>query len=410
MTAPTDELLVALVDRLRCVAGDQVTRGVVQVLHEHLGAEGVALYLLDRRLEVLHPVAAAGLDDRSLAPHTVTGTRAGEAARSDRVLRSSSASRDIIDLPISIRGERLGVCEITITESPGGAVREPDEQQLRRVAATVATFLLQANSTTDAIESARRSYDYSITAELQWQLLAPPGLVTDRFRLHAFVEPAFQISTDLYDWSLTGNIVSLALLDAAGHRRPAAQSADLALAALRTARRYGNDLAEQASLADQAIYDSHRGKSTVDALLVEIDLDADTARAIHTGSGHALRRRRGVVSTLGFKEHDPLGLLERGSYQPETFDLAPGDTLILVSDGVTGPLNHDGEAYGIERLAGLLTDITAASDTPVEVIRDLTQHVGEALPEDATVVVFEWLHAEATDDAPGGQGSRTTLE
>ncbi len=76
-------------------------------------------------------------------------------------------------------------------------------------------FLLQASTTTDAVECARRSYDYSVTAELQWQLLAPPGLSTDHFRLNAFVEPPSRVSIDLYDWSLNGSTVSLTMLDAA---------------------------------------------------------------------------------------------------------------------------------------------------------------------------------------------------
>jgi sigma-B regulation protein RsbU (phosphoserine phosphatase) len=45
----------------------------------------------------------------------------------------------------------------------------------------------------------------------------------------------------------------------------------------------------------------------------------------------------------------PLGLMEEISYDALRFQLEPGDTLVLVSDGATDALNREGQFYDIGR-------------------------------------------------------------
>jgi sigma-B regulation protein RsbU (phosphoserine phosphatase) len=71
-------------------------------------------------------------------------------------------------------------------------------------------------------------------------------------------------------------------------------------------------------------------------------------------------------------------------------DLAPGDSLILYTDGIVEAMNHDGVEYGLERFAQVLQNLTeAAPEEVVEgVITDLAQHVGGAeASDDITLVV-----------------------
>lgn len=95
---------------------------------------------------------------------------------------------------------------------------------------------------------------------------APGGVSTPQVRLAALLEPAPQISSDLFDWSLNGSRLAITLLEASGRGVPAAQGGDLALAALRNARRLGRPLAEQAALADQAMWSRYTGHAVVHAL------------------------------------------------------------------------------------------------------------------------------------------------
>jgi sigma-B regulation protein RsbU (phosphoserine phosphatase) len=56
-----------------------------------------------------------------------------------------------------------------------------------------------------------------------------------------------------------------------------------------------------------------------------------------------------------------LGGLENARYQPETITLAPGDRLVLYTDGVTEALNSGGDLYSGERLLGAIRKSSAAS-------------------------------------------------
>ena len=51
-----------------------------------------------------------------------------------------------------------------------------------------------------------------------------------------------------------------------------------------------------------------------------------------------------------------LGIMPGAEYQESTIALAPGDTVIFYTDGVTEAVNEGGEEFGMERLAGIFAD------------------------------------------------------
>jgi serine phosphatase RsbU (regulator of sigma subunit) len=52
----------------------------------------------------------------------------------------------------------------------------------------------------------------------------------------------------------------------------------------------------------------------------------------------------------------PLGLLAEVSYTETRYQIAPGDRLIFVSDGVVEATNAQGELYGFERTQAVSTE------------------------------------------------------
>jgi serine phosphatase RsbU (regulator of sigma subunit) len=377
-----------LTERGLRVTGPELLSVVSAVLREELGAERTELRLVDRTFRFLHPAVSAP-SDGVLDRLEVVGTGAGQALMTGRVQRSPADHTT--HLPVAVRGHMLGVLTAYSLDPLPGA-----DAELIRLGEVLALLLFEANATTDALETRRRTYDYSINAELQWQLLPPPSLVTSRFRLHALIEPAPRVTTDLYDWSHDGSTLWLAVLDAAGRGIAATQVADLAVAALRNARRLGVPLAEQAGLTDQALYDRHHGHGSVQALLLEVHLDAGTAQAVQAGSSVALRRRLTVsgatVTELALEAQYPFGLVERPPYQAQEVDLQAGDALLIASDGGLSAADPAGRVYG----PGRITDEFAASrsdlhDLPRRLIDSLRTHVGGDLAEDATFLLFDWF-------------------
>ena len=87
----------------------------------------------------------------------------------------------------------------------------------------------------------------------------------------------------------------------------------------------------------------------------------------------------------------PLGLLEETSYTEMSFQLEPGDTLILTSDGAMDALNAEGHFYDNYRIT---ESIGRHSNKEVRgflssVYSELRQFIGEAeLSDDITVLAL----------------------
>ena len=384
------EVAAELIDRVLEVPGGRAASTAARWLRAVLDADRVEVYLLDRRRERLHLVACAHDAAQGPAePHL--GMREGpsaEALQAEVVLSHRVGDRDVHSIPLEVYGATPGVLTITGPAGPAASFGPPDWRRLGR---TLALLLHQAATTTDEFELARRTYDYSIAAELQWQLLPPADVATDRFALRAVVEPAPRVTSDLFDWSLDGDRLTITLLDAAGRGLVATQVGDLALAALRNARRTGRRIADQASLADQALWDRHHGHAVVHAVMLEIDLARDTAVAVHAGTPIALRRRGHDVDLLDLgRSHEPLGLLDRTRYDAGPIDLRPGDALLLLSDGVAAVRAHDDEFGGLDALVHRLAHTSSPRDLPSWLVADLRARAGGDLDDDATALAVEW--------------------
>ena len=88
----------------------------------------------------------------------------------------------------------------------------------------------------------------------------------------------------------------------------------------------------------------------------------------------------------------PLGLSTAFPYQERELDLAPGDTLLLMSDGLPERLNGDDEELGYPRVQALFAE--AADKTLVEIYTALAEGgedwaAGRAQDDDVTLVVIK---------------------
>ncbi|MEV6495534.1 PP2C family protein-serine/threonine phosphatase, partial [Actinoplanes sp. NPDC051633] len=162
--------------------------------------------------------------------------------------------------------------------------------------------------------------------------------------------------------------------------------------ALRNARRAGLPLADQAALADQAIFAQHQGARHVSALLLELDLTTGVLEAVDAGSPLLMLLRDGEAHDQPLDAQFPLGMFEATDYRAERIRLNPADRLLIVSDGVTEAAGSAGR-YGQTALQRFAR--RASSLAPLEAVRsllgDLRTHIGDAnLEDDAVAVVLDW--------------------
>ncbi|MGC0335440.1 PP2C family protein-serine/threonine phosphatase [Streptomyces sp. SLBN-8D4] len=373
---------------LRTAAPHELLDAIRAVLIEQYGAEDVELFMADYSLRVLQPVSVL---PHTLEPVPVHSSPAGRAFGSQKPYQEEGPDgRPRLHLPVSVRGDRLGVLTVTL---PDGDTTRRWEAELADVAGVLGHELIVAERDTDLYLQARRKDRLTLAAEMQWQLLPGRACSRPEYELGAQLEPAYAIFGDNFDWSATADHLMLYVTNGMGEGIEASLLTNLAINALRNARRAGLSLADQAALADQAVYAHYRGHRYLSVLMFDFDLATGRASVVDAGSPQLLRLRGGTVERVDFDAQLPLGMFEETDYIAQDFQAEPGDRLIFVSDGVHAVASPRGEAYGEADLARAIhsTRLLPAAEVPRAILRELTGHRGEAMPDDdALIVCLDW--------------------
>ncbi|PWU53762.1 serine/threonine-protein phosphatase [Micromonospora sp. S4605] len=366
---------------------DQVAEAADRAIRSTLGATRTDVFLADYRISGLWPVLDPELPEAGFLSCQGMAQRCFSSQQP--VLDGAGDGRCRLYLPLSVWGERLGVLLVEFPTAPGPATVE----QAGDVAGELAVVLRAADRETDRYRRARRRERLSMAAEMQWELLPGRGVSHDAFQLAGQLEPAYTVGGDHFDWSLDGDRLTLTVLNGSGIGLSASLLTAVTVNALRNARRSGGSLTEQAELASDTVFYQHRGRRYVATVLLELDTITGRVRAVDAGSPRLLRLRGGAVDTIALEQQLPLGMFAEARYDLQEFDLAPGDRLFVVSDGVWAAAPADREAYGEKAMARAMrsTRLQPPAEAVGTVMRELhAWHADTDLRDDAVVVCLDW--------------------
>jgi serine phosphatase RsbU (regulator of sigma subunit) len=373
---------------LRAAPPHAVVDTARNLLAERAGARDVTLWLADYALRVLQPVTRLPYTGEPLSAHDGP---AGQAFSSQTpVVQPGEDGTATVHLPVTVRGDRLGVLSVRVSADetvPAGVLRLAD------FATALGHEVVTAERDTDLYLLARRSRRLTLAAEMQWQLLPGRGCARPEFVIGAHLEPAYAVGGDNFDWSTDGDHLTLTVTDGMGRGIDASLLTNLTVSALRNARRAGLGLADQARLADQAVYAQYGGKVYASTLLLRFDLANGTVQAVDAGSPHLYRLRGETVEHVALDAQLPLGMFEETAYEEQIFTVRPGDRLVVVSTGVHEARSPEGGVFGEQALRQTLG--TARSQDPNEaaraVVAGLVEHFGSSdLTADAAVICLDW--------------------
>jgi sigma-B regulation protein RsbU (phosphoserine phosphatase) len=220
-------------------------------------------------------------------------------------------------------------------------------------------------------EHERVTRDLDIARQIQRQMLPTTFPQSPALALHATTTPSRWVGGDFYDAvQIAPQQVSLLLGDVSGKGIPAA---------LQMARLMGEFRACVSHEANpewvmRVLNGLLCQRNTTMGSFVTMQylvLDLAQYRMRFICAGHPpilLRHADGQLETLGAVHNIPLGIEETFVYRQEEYGLAPGDTLLLYSDGAYELRNMAGELWGLPRLSACFAAIAAS---PVGVIQAL---------------------------------------
>jgi serine phosphatase RsbU (regulator of sigma subunit) len=311
----------------------------------------------------------------------------GRVFASGRAQAPAGEDGHIIGLPVSHRGNRLGVLQVSSEHS----LTDAEVADLAEVAGALGHEITLAAELSDRYEQARRARPLTVAAEMQWALLPATAHTEDRYAIAGLLEPAYSIAGDAFDWVCEPDHLMVAVCDGNNRGVPAAMATTLAMTALRNGRRAGVPLAEQASLADQALYAHYSGSSFVAALLMRLDLATGLLSVVDAGSPQLLRVRGGQIRLIELDAQLPLGMFEETLYREQVVDLSAGDRLVVVSDGVHAA--PAGAPFGDAALAAAVSSsrLLSAQETVRHIVAALREHHhGAELDDDAVLMCIDW--------------------
>ena len=108
---------------MESVGAAEVVAAWEDVVHKHFDARKIELLMVDYRLSMLQRVTdpSSGRDERpALAP--VDGSAAGRTLASQQTSIGPADDTGVpVRLPVTVRGDRLGVLEVWLTAAPSDA-------------------------------------------------------------------------------------------------------------------------------------------------------------------------------------------------------------------------------------------------------------------------------------------------
>lgn len=385
---------------------------VVAAARQVLDAERGSVFLYDESADELVMTVVEDIEPiRVPMGHGIAGHCARERrlinvhdcyadARFNREVDRASGyrTRCMLSVPLVGQDERL-VGVLQLLNRRNGVFDAQDEQTASALAAQCAMALQRAQDTEALLAAEHLHEEIRVAREIQMS-----GLPNDMPRLAGYdgaglFVPTDQTGGDLFDFVPVGEDSMFLLLgDATGHGIGPALSATQVRAMVRVALRLGADLdAVHTHINNQLLHDLPDDRF-VSAFLGLLDTRTHKVKYHAAGQGPLLHLHAGSGQLSWYGATTiPMGALAlEEPHSAHTIQLAPGDILGLLSDGVYEYENGAHEQFGEQRVAELIgrlqqMPMRVAAEALLTELREFGGNARQA--DDITIVLLRRLPA-----------------
>lgn len=309
--------------------------------------------------------------------------------------------RSIMAFPVQVKGEKIGTLAL-LKELPDGFNKEMTQ--------IVAAFANQAGISIEnfrlmkeALQNERYKEELKIAKTVQKSLLPNKLESGPDFEIAAFSESADEVGGDYYDTlRITESQVGLIIADVSGKGTTAAFHMSQMKGIFHSLAQQELDPKEFMIRANQALrYCLERG-SFISATYFVVDTKE---RKIHySRAGHcpvlyyrASERKAAYLEDKGAA----LGMVKGKDYcnfvETKMISYAPGDFMVLYTDGITEAKNPKGEEFGLDRLRDAMVEAATLSPKEMQerLIKTLYEYTGtEEIDDDYTTMIVKFRNQE----------------
>jgi len=242
------------------------------------------------------------------------------------------------------------------------------------------------------IEKQRMERELAIARDIQVGLLPHASPEIDGYEIASVFHPCYSVAGDYFDFlSISKLKVGIAIGDVSGKSTPAALIMACLQASLQT-------------IAAMEIVDPVLTIEKINQLLCKSQssnkyvtffygiLNHETHRLSYVNAGHCyplVIKANGNVDRLE-TGGTVLGFFKDAAYRTATYQLDPGDTMILYTDGVSEMIDEREEEFGVERIISVLKENAGLSVNSVKdaLVSALQRHRQEQPQGDDTTFIL----------------------
>ncbi|WP_342773172.1 ATP-binding SpoIIE family protein phosphatase [Pigmentiphaga humi] len=222
------------------------------------------------------------------------------------------------------------------------------------------------------------------------------------------LDPAREVGGDLVDHFLIGGDLLVAVLGdvsdkGAGAALMMARTCALlrGLGARPDAKALFTEPGQAMAALNAALARNNPSCMFVTMLLASLDLASGRLRYVR--AGHVppfLRYADGGIARLGEPGGVPPGVMEDARYTSHELTLAPGDQMLVITDGITEATSPDGRMFGDEGTAAWLSAPSRQTSLVSGLVAEVRRHEAGAPPSDDVAALMLSLSAPRPEPAP----------
>ncbi len=287
-----------------------------------------------------------------------------------------------------------------------GRIKTRDEiqvlsQSLLRLEIDIKDYI--ENITRITVEKERIGAELSVATQIQADMLpsifpAFPG--RKEFDIYATMTPAKEVGGDFYDFFLIDDDhLALVMADVSGKGVPAALFMVIAKTLIKNHAQLGEySPAKVLMSANEQLCEGNEAELFVTVWLAVLEISTGKGMAANAGHEHpALRRKDGKYELVEYRHSPAVAAMEGIRFREHEFELHPGDSLFVYTDGVAEAANIQNELFGNGRMLAALNKEPDAS--PENILKNVKSAVDEfagAAPQfdDITMLGFTYFGTE----------------